>query len=110
MRFRISNHFVETLLHHTLQPLIHFMLSPKKSLAILNPFEIADRDSSRIGEDVRYDENTFIFNACVGVSRRRAVCALAQDTAVDAIRIFSRDLVFRGGRNQEVAMKKQDFL
>ncbi len=51
--FGVAHHFVETVLHHVLQAFVHFAFAPEKSLAVLHPLEIADRDAAGIGQNVR---------------------------------------------------------
>src|SRR5437762_12595280 len=37
-----THHFIEGIVHHVEEALVHFALPPEEALAILDPFEIAD--------------------------------------------------------------------
>lgn len=43
--------------HHLAESTVDFRLGPAQALEILRPFEVTDRDTARIGEDIRNDRD-----------------------------------------------------
>src|SRR6266581_218063 len=81
IRLRIAYHFVEAVLHDIFEPLVDHAFAPKEALAVLHPFEIADRNAAGIGQDIRNHEYAFSVQRLVGARRHPenpgAVCAVA---------------------------------
>src|SRR6266576_5278386 len=54
---RKTRHFIEGIVHHVEEALVHFALPPEETLTILDPFEIADGDAASVAQDVRHGED-----------------------------------------------------
>src|SRR6202158_6626086 len=54
---RKAHHFIEGIIHHVEEALVHFAFPPKEALAVLDPFEIADGDAASVTENVRHRED-----------------------------------------------------
>src|ERR1700674_2684490 len=102
-----THHFIEGVVHHVEEALVHFALPPEKALAVLNPFEIADGDTAGVAKNVRHGEDPLGIYNRVGLPRRRAVGALAENPGLHLIRILLRDLVFNGGRDGNLALLEE---
>src|SRR4029077_16751794 len=110
VRLRVANDLIEALLHHVLQPLVHFVFAPEKALAVLDPLEIADGDSARISENVGNNEDSLFFDDRVGVGSSRAIRAFAENLAIDAGSVLGCNLVLGCGGHQNLAGVEQHFL
>src|SRR5262249_33021962 len=77
--------------------LVNFAFAPEKALPVLNPFEIADGDTTGVAENVRHGENSFCINDCIGLPGGRAVCAFAENARLNILGVLFGDLVFDGG-------------
>src|ERR1035441_4713648 len=103
---RVTHNFLETPFDDVLEPVVHFLLAPKKSLPVLDPLEVADGYAAGIGQNVRYDEDAFAIHNIIRHRSARAVGALAEDTGLQPVRIFRSDLVLDGRWNHDVGRLK----
>src|SRR5262249_42531017 len=61
--------------HGLVQAVVDFLQRPGEVLQSLHPFEVRNRDTARIAEDVRQNENAAIPEHFIGFERGRAVGA-----------------------------------
>src|SRR5271166_6161447 len=101
--FGVADHFVKRAFHYVQEPLVDFAFAPEESLAVLNPFEIADGDAAGVAENVRDSENAFGINDSIGLPGGGAVGALAKDFALHLMGVLLGDLVFDGRGNEHIA-------
>src|SRR5450432_744521 len=57
MGFGVAYHFIKCSIHYVIKSFVHFTLAPEKALAILDPFEVADRYSASVAENIRHGED-----------------------------------------------------
>ena len=110
VRFRGAHHLVEALIHDVLQALVHFALASEKSLAILYPFKVTDRDATGISENVGNHKDSLLVDNFIGVRGDRAVRAFTQNLAINAAGILGGDLILSGCWYQNVGGMKQNIL
>src|SRR6266849_10386491 len=53
---RKAHHFVEGIIHHVDEALIHLALPPEETLTVLHPFEIADGYATSGAKNIRHGE------------------------------------------------------
>src|SRR5512138_1091484 len=68
----VGDDMVEVADHQFLQTGIDHVLVPEETLPVLDPFKIRYCDSTRVGENVRDDENAFPGENYVRIRRGRA--------------------------------------
>src|SRR5437016_9160631 len=91
-----AHHFVEGIIHHIEETLVHFALPPEEALAILDPFEIADGDAASVAENVRHGEDALGVNNRVGLPSGGAVGALAENPGLHLLGILLGGLLING--------------
>src|SRR5215472_9692537 len=103
VQFRVAHHFVEGILHNVHQAVVHLALPPEESLAVLHPLEVTHGHAAGVAQNVGDSEDPFRIDDPIGLPGRRAVGALTEDSRLDLVCIFLRDLVFNGGGDGDVA-------
>src|SRR5262245_52723472 len=86
------------------------LLQPAKSHVrkILAPFEIGDRNSAGVQEDVGNDQDPSFMQALFSTGRGRPISGLGENLALDTVAVFQRYLVFESCRNQDVTRNVPD--
>src|SRR5688572_28167841 len=100
----------ETAHHDVAQPVVDDLLAPEIATAILHPLEVRDRHAARIGQDVRDDEDPFLFQNGVCAGGRRAIRTLADHLRANLRRVLGGDHVLECGRDQDVDIEGEQFL
>src|SRR5437764_4643057 len=83
VQFRKAHHFIERVFHDVEKALVHFAFAPEETLAVLDPFEIADGNTAGVSKNIRHSENSFGVDNRVSLPGRRAVGALAKNFRLD---------------------------
>src|SRR6266849_7405151 len=73
-----AHYFIEGIIHHVEEALIHLALPPEETLTVLHPFEIADGDAAGVAKNIRHGEDALGIDNRVGLPCGGAVCALAE--------------------------------
>ena len=71
---------------------------------------VGDRHAADVAEDVRQDGNAALEEDAVGGRRRGAVRTLDDALRPYAVRVVGADLVFEGGRDEDVALEREEVL
>src|SRR6202050_2100634 len=98
------------MLHDVFQALVDFAFAPEESLAILHPFEIADRDAAGIGQDVGDHENSLVIDDGIGGGGGGTVGAFAENAGLYAIGVLRGDLILDGRGNGDGAWLEEHIL
>ena len=107
---RRLQHVVEGFHHLRLEPLVHFLLFPEISVAILDPLEVGGRDAAGVGEDVRNHEDTALVQLAMRFGGRRAVGALGDDLGLDHRGVLFGDLVLERGGDEHVDVEREELV
>src|SRR5437762_6420691 len=105
---RETDHFIESIIHHVEEALIHFAFPPEETLTVLDPFEIADGDAASVAENVRHGEDALGIDNRVGLPCRRTIGALAENPGLHLVGVLLGDLVFDRRRYSNLARLKQN--
>jgi hypothetical protein len=70
--------------HLFLKLFVHVFLGPLFSAHVLNPFKIADSNSTSIGEYIGYNEYLSVVEYLVSLRSRRTVCPLGNYLGLDS--------------------------
>ena len=105
-----AHHGLERIPDQGLEFCIDLFHRPEERLEVLNPFQIAHRDSSCVAQDVRYEKDPFGLQYLVCVRRSGAVGSFSDDFALYAIRIECRDLIFFGSTDEHVTVQSEQLL
>src|SRR6266851_7802070 len=100
---RKAHYFIEGIIHHVEEALIHLALPPEEALTVLHPFEIADGDAAGVAKDIRHGEDALGIDNRVGLPCCRAVRPLAKNPGLHLTCILLRYLVFNRGRYGNLA-------
>src|SRR5678815_2566013 len=79
MSVRITAQIVKTGDHFVLQTLVHNILAPEITHAVLDPFKIRDCDATGIRQNVRNHENSFAVEDLIGGCRGRTISPFGKD-------------------------------
>ena len=83
----------------------YLILGPEEVLEILDPFEVADNNSSALAEYVWNDNDPTFLEDLIRIRGCRAVCPLDNDAARNVARVRCRNLPFDRSRDQDVSRK-----
>lgn len=94
--------------HFLFQLLVHLFRFPVVVRIVLHLFEVADRHSSGIREDVRYDGNASLEEDVISLGDGWSVGKFHDESRLNVIDIFSGNLVLERCRNEDVAGLNQE--
>ena len=88
VEFGIANDLVESALHDVQKTFVDFTLTPEESLAVLNPFEIADGNAAGVSKNVWNGEDALGIDDGIGLPSCGAVGGWPWQTALTSGRIL----------------------
>src|SRR5690606_16165452 len=83
---------------------------PEEAGKILHPFEVADRDTTGVGQHVGHDQRALVGQDVVGFRSGGAVGAFDDDLGLDLVGVAFVDLAFKGCGNQDVGVQAPEFV
>src|SRR5260370_32133310 len=95
---RKAHYFIECIIHHVEEALIHLALPPEETLTVLHPFEIADGDAAAVANNIQHGEHALGIDNRIGLPGGGAVRTLAENPGLHLTCILLCDLVFNRGR------------
>ena len=101
---------IERLAHDQFQFLVHFGVEPVSTGQILGPLKIADRDSARIGQNIRDYEDPFTGENLVGMRRRRPIGPFGHNFGLHLVGIMQCYGVFQRRGDENVAFEREQVL
>src|SRR6185503_13147375 len=105
---RRLQHGGERLAHLRLETLVHFLLAPEVTVAVLHPLEIRRRHAGAVGENVGHDKDATLRQVLGGIGRRRAIGAFDDHLGLDLRSVVDGDLVLERRRDQDVDIRLED--